>query len=79
VTSFLEIKVCGFLGNDQDLGENTCSLQPALKSTAPSLEDRAIQVTDRNEFFHIKWFRSLVIFCDQYLLYCKLGYSLADE
>jgi len=21
----------------QDLGENTCSLQPALKSTAPSL------------------------------------------
>jgi len=46
VTSFFEIKVCVFcvfLKNDktiffQDLGENTCSLQPALKSNDPVLE-----------------------------------------
>jgi len=49
VTSFFGIKVCDCLrfsrkrqdgsapNSFQDLGENTCSLQPALKSTAPGL------------------------------------------
>jgi len=46
--SFFGIKVCIFLENDkqdasvpnffQDLGENTCSLQPELKSNALGLK-----------------------------------------
>jgi len=70
VTSFLRIKVCVFLENDktdlhqiffQGLGENTCLLQPTLKSTAPgllrwigsSLFEKVYDITDdSNTYLH---------------------------
>jgi len=34
----------------QDLGENTCSLQPALKSTAPAFKERIKHLNVFNAF-----------------------------